>query len=186
MAKEINTTAWTFYGAIDLHTFPGCFMGKESREFEPLPGIKVQAFNWLHAEYLAAKHIMGGELKCEHCGAPLSAVACIFVDAAGNYHGVGRDCAKFIEAKIPRDAFEQLELIRSMKQITTKQGPRVVLSFQAPIWFWAVPKETRPKFISLKPWQGKRETKWFVTIWGSSETEVLDNYAAFKALKPKP
>jgi hypothetical protein len=86
MAKEIITADWTYYGTIDLKTFPGCFLStQDAREFEPLPGIKVTAFNWFHADYLAAKEIMGHDLKCEHCGAYLSAAACIFVDAAGKY-----------------------------------------------------------------------------------------------------
>lgn len=186
----METANWNFALAVDINPTPGAFVSQQpAREFEPVGGHKVTAFNWMHAEYLLAMQTARdseGVVRCAHCNQPLRAVVVLFSSPDGKLHGVGRDCARFIAARMPKDAFEKLELLREIKQVNTKNGPRAALKFPSPSWMQFLPREKRPSFVSLSPWENRKGDRvWYATVWGADTNEVLENYATLMTLRDK-
>lgn len=191
------TKAWEFAEAFDVHVEPGMFVSDGFRMIWTVDR-EVRALNGLHADHVWLREVAadaGKEpFKCEICGAHLSAYVVVYKSPDGLYHQVGQDCSRYVESKLPKDAFKRLEIFKSIKTIDTRNGKRTILNAgEVPSWYWQLPKDQRPKFISTKPFEvhsrvrGRisRETtkKWFVTIWGESPDETLANYDAFLALK---
>jgi hypothetical protein len=70
--------------------------------------------------------------------------------------------------------------LRDIKKVETKRGERFVHSREVPQWFWDLPREQRPAFVSLSSFQKpptrseRRPRKtWYLSVWGETVDEVL-------------
>lgn len=137
---------------------------------------------------------MGLDLdRCALCNQPLRFVTVFKDEVTGDFYATGDKCAKFVEDKMPYDAFLFKEKVYSAKKVTTKNGPRFVLSFRdfpAKVWdLWKQWKQNgkKPKWFSLSKYQPRdRRTGeaigngvWQISIWGEDHAEIATHYRAW-------
>ena len=97
---------------------------------------------------------------------------------------IGEDCAHFINSELNKQQWGEQRRLSDVKAVTTKNGERFTLSLEVPAWLWSLPKADRPAFLSFSKWEGpRRQTKWYLTIWGETVCEVLTNWEILQSLR---
>jgi hypothetical protein len=166
----------------DTYPEPGSFVNSAGRSIinHPVYG-DVEALNYAHADYIGLRKCVaasGDEYgRCFCCGHYIR-YAAVFQDAEQKIHMVGEDCAKFVSSKLSFDEYADKRLTKEITKLDTKLGVRYILKLEVPAWFWEIPKHNRPKYCSMSKFRPKNSQfeKWYLTIWGNSESETVVNY----------
>jgi hypothetical protein len=173
---------------IDAYPGPGAFLSTRDKVEYKVYGVVVQAFNFMHAEYLACKQLVeasGGEwVRCALCNQPLRWLVLCRDEESGLHHILGRDCAATLDAGLPTQSWDTKRKLRDIKEVQTKNGVRYIHKREVPSWFW---KLQRPSYVSVSAWErmvGRRKVKtWYLTIWGEGVDEVLSNIEALEKME---
>lgn len=194
MDTDRDTSKWEEIDWFDLHPFPGEFIGQPGTfEFN---GKMVEGLNWSHAhhQWLKLELSLSGEPenRCSLCGQHIR-YAAIWLDEEGKVRMTGEDCSRFINSKMTKAAYKEMHAARDIKRVKIKGGTeeRCVLKLDLPSPFWDIPKTERPKFVSISkfevplgPRKGK-ELRWYISIWGATEGEVIDNKRQLREIMKK-
>ncbi|MGH7175631.1 MAG: hypothetical protein ACREGR_04730 [Minisyncoccia bacterium] len=183
---------WEYETWYDLELPPGCFVSPTYDDYE-YNGEVIRALNWLHAEYTywhrQIEKSGGAWGACCHCGRSIR-YAVICKDKDGHHHMVGQDCAGLVLSGLDESKWYEQKLLSEIKEIDTKRGRRAVLSFKLEEghWYWDIPRDKRPSFCSLRKWEKPTSTQkrpeflWFLSIWGNTPGEVVENLAKLRSL----
>lgn len=174
---------------IDAYPGPGSYLSTQPKKPYECFGVNVEAFNHCHAEYLACKQLVratsGDEAwaTCAVCHHRIRFCVLCRDEQTGSHYILGRDCAGTIDSGLPTDAWDTKRKMRDVAKIETKRGTRFVHKREVPQWFWDLPRDQRPEFVSVSKWErpaerssrGGNKVTWFLTVWGESVDEVLTN-----------
>lgn len=106
---DLDPTEYEYVGSFDAYPRDGEFHSHDDKRPFDAYGVTVNAFNWVHAEYLALRHLLttsttsawndanevdtwpGG--RCDHCGAHLRYVVVWLHTPTGSHMATGETCA---------------------------------------------------------------------------------------------